>query len=81
MKSEIKCSKCNGPMTEGFIFDRGHYEYKQEQIWVEGRPEKSFWSGLKTSGKEAFIVQAYRCADCNYLEFYTTDKIDMGLFT
>ena len=78
MSTENKCSKCNGAMVEGFIID---YAVKQPQTWIEGQPEASFWSGIKTSDKKAFKVQAFRCADCNFLEFYTTDKVDLsGIF-
>jgi hypothetical protein len=64
-------------MTEGFILDRGDYNVKMPSFWVEGAPEKSFWSGLKTSHREAFQVQAFRCSECGYLEFYTTEKVDI----
>jgi hypothetical protein len=77
MSKEIKCSKCGGAMEEGFILDHGDYEYKRQQIWVEGAPEPSFWSGIKTSGRMAFNVQAQRCVGCNFLEFYTTDKTSL----
>ena len=77
MAAENKCSKCRGAMTEGFILDHGDYEYKRQQIWVEGAPESSFWSGIKTSGRDAFNVQVFRCVDCNYLEFYTKEKTDL----
>ena len=61
--------------------DRGHYNAKQQQIWVEGAPEPSFWSGLKTSGKQAFRARAFRCENCNFLEFYTAEEVDLsGLF-
>lgn len=63
-------------MAEGFVYDRGDYEIKRRQVWVEGQPESSFWSGLKASGREAFTVKTFRCADCGYLEFYTTEKAD-----
>ncbi len=63
-------------MTEGFVLDYGDYQIKQQQVWVEGQPEPSFWSGLKTSGREVFTVQALRCIGCGYLEFYTTEKVD-----
>ncbi len=78
MANEMKCPKCSGAMAEGFILDHGHYDSKRQQMWVEGQPEKSFWSGIKTSDKDAFKVQAFRCANCNFLEFYTTDKVDLG---
>jgi predicted nucleic-acid-binding Zn-ribbon protein len=80
MEAESKCPKCSGEMTEGFILDYGDYNVKQQQIWVEGQPEASFWSGIKTSHKKAFNVQAFRCADCKFLEFYTTDKVDLDGF-
>ena len=76
MITETKCSKCNGAMIEGFVVDRGDYSVKMKQEWVEGAPERSFWTGLKTGDRETYDVQAFRCADCSYLEFYTTDKID-----
>jgi hypothetical protein len=58
-------------MVEEFILDHGDGNSKRQQIWVEGQPEPSFWSGIKTSGRTAFNVQAFRCVSCNFLEFYT----------
>lgn len=78
MQKEIKCSKCSGAMSEGFILDHGDYEYKRQQTWIEGTPKASFWSGIKTSGANAFVIQAFRCAGCGYLELYATEKIDVG---
>lgn len=73
MSDDRACSACGSRMIRGFIFDRGHYEYKQQQVWVEGEPESSFWSGLKTSGRDARTVDAYRCASCDRLEFFAGD--------
>ncbi len=70
MDSDLLCSKCGGGMIRGFIFDRGDYNFKQQQVWVEGEPESSFWSGLKTSGRDARTVDAYRCTGCSRLEFF-----------
>jgi ribosomal protein L37E len=75
MVTKNLCAKCGGSMTEGFIID---HAVKQQQIWFEGQPESSFWSGIKTSGRDAYNVQAYCCADCNFLEFYTAEKTDLG---
>ena len=77
MVTEIECSKCSGRMLRGFIFDRGHYEHKQRQVWVEGEPERSLWSGIKTSGRAAYTVDSYRCENCGRLEFYTTEQADI----
>ena len=67
-------------MAEGFIID---HAVRQPQVWFEGQPESSFWSGIKTSGRAAFNVQALRCADCNFLEFYTNEEADLdgSIFT
>ncbi len=76
MITDNKCLKCGGVMREGFVLDVGDYQVKQQQIWIEGEPETSFWSGLKTKNRAAFHVKAYRCAVCNFLEFYTTDEVN-----
>ncbi len=76
MQSEIKCLKCSGAIIEGFVLDRT-YGGKFQQTWVEGQPETSFWTGIKISERETLNVQAFRCVDCNYLEFYTTDEVNV----
>ena len=66
-----ECPRCrNGRMTEGFVLDRGHGSMKKIQEWVEGEPVKSFWLGVKTSGREALEITTYRCDRCGYLESY-----------
>ncbi len=77
MAAEIECSKCGGTMLQGFIFDRGHLEFRTQQLWVAGEPIESFWSGVKTSGRDAYKVEAYRCRACDRLEFYTTESINI----
>jgi predicted nucleic-acid-binding Zn-ribbon protein len=77
MTTEIKCPKCEAKMSEGFVLDRGDYNYKMPALWIEGKPEESFWSGLKTSDRDAFSVQAFRCQACNYLEFYATEQVNI----
>jgi len=65
------CSKCNGPMEEGFIPDRGDYNALDTWKWYEGPPERSRWFGqLKTSDKRHFQVRSCRCTGCGYIESY-----------
>jgi ribosomal protein L37E len=66
----IVCPKRNAPMEAGFILDRGHYDAGTVSQWVEGAPERSIWTGIKTKGREKFQVTTYRCAGCGYLESY-----------
>lgn len=74
MVTEIECSRCDGKLVKGFIYDLGHYEHKEQQVWVEGEPERSVWSGVKTKDRNAYSVDPYRCLDCGHLEFYTTEQ-------
>ena len=66
----IKCPKCKAAMEEGFILDLGHYNTKTVSQWVEGEPERSIWTGIKTKDREKFKITTYRCAGCGYLESY-----------
>ena len=62
-------------MQEGFTLENSDVDSMRQQIWVEGHPESSFWSGgLKTSGRATHNVRALRCAGCGFLEFHTDDR-------
>jgi predicted nucleic-acid-binding Zn-ribbon protein len=65
----IDCPKCHNKMEDGFIKDEG-YGTVHASKWVAGPPEKSFWTGTKTSGKQQVQVSTYRCTACGYLESY-----------
>ncbi|MCC6327603.1 MAG: hypothetical protein IT174_03740 [Acidobacteria bacterium] len=77
MDPNFKCPACGGATSRGFIFDRGHYEYKTQQAWVEGEPTSSFWSGLETDGRDVRTVDAYRCGGCGRLEFFAADAAEI----
>jgi predicted nucleic-acid-binding Zn-ribbon protein len=68
------CPKCNGTMEVGFILEGGEGRFVSE--WVEGAPEFSFWTGLKTSNRRKLEVTTYRCARCGYLESYALKAPD-----
>ena len=63
------CPKCQGRMAEGFIKVELYGTVKVSQ-WVEGPPEKSFWTGIKTHDKKQLAVKTYRCSACGYLESF-----------
>ncbi len=69
-----ECPRCRGPMEPGLVIDRGHHQTAAQQTWVEGAPERSFWTGLKTKGKDKHPVITYRCERCGYLESYANPK-------
>jgi hypothetical protein len=62
------CPKCGSPMTTGFLLDAAQSMKVAE--WVEGAPEKSFWTGLKLTRRRRFPVVADRCERCGFLELY-----------
>jgi len=57
-------------MQPGFVLDRGHANSRQTPLWIAGTPERSFWLGIKTAGKEQAEVRTFRCTSCRYLESY-----------
>lgn len=68
----LSCAKYNGRMEEGFIADRKDDDRYAVTDWVEGKPEKSFWQGIKTRDKVKLQITTYRCASCGHLELYAT---------
>ena len=69
-QDELTCARCGGAMEQGFVVDKGHYSAPETQEWVEGAPERSVWTGLKTKERAVRPVTTYRCARCGYLESY-----------
>jgi hypothetical protein len=73
MTTPKECLRCRGPMEPGFVLDKGHHNSRDVQKWIEGEPERSFWQGIKTKGREQHLVRTYRCERCGYLESYAGD--------
>ena len=57
-------------MEEGVTLDRKHGNAIGVPEWLEGPPEHSIWTGLKTKGRDRFPVRTFRCTRCGYLESY-----------
>ena len=49
MEKPTTCPRCGGQLKEGFVLDHAYLSVWRS-LWVEGKPEKSSWSGLKTEG-------------------------------
>jgi hypothetical protein len=57
------------PLEGGFLLE--HNSSMNAQVsWVEGPPEKSFWSGLKLGGRRRLQVYAWRCPRCAQVRLY-----------
>jgi len=67
-----RCPKCGTAMDEGFILDHGHPSHHAAS-WIEGKPEKSFWSGVRTRGKEKLAITTMRCSRCGFLESFARE--------
>lgn len=70
MSEATRCMKCGGSQEEGFLLEHGHYDMKRAGAWAPGKPEPSFWTGLKTDDKSVRKVRAVRCTACGLLELY-----------
>jgi predicted nucleic-acid-binding Zn-ribbon protein len=68
-KKDLKCPKCAEAMEEGIVLDRGEWNVSLTPLWVKGRTEFSWKTGLKVvTGHKA--VATWRCTGCGYLESY-----------
>ena len=65
------CPKCGGSMTEGFVMGRTYSSsIPALAAWIEGKPERSIWTGLRLKGRQQKELAAYRCTRCGFVETY-----------
>lgn len=69
-----ECLRCRSTMERGFVIDQGPHPQSGKREWIEGAPQPSFWSGVKTKGKRVFPVLTFRCTRCGALESYATPR-------
>jgi hypothetical protein len=74
MPHPTACLRCNGALEAGFLVDHGDGNYRYTQTWIGGEPEKSFWTGLKTSNRAQYSIRTWRCSRCGLLESYAVDN-------
>ena len=67
------CPKCNSSMAEGFVIDQTHGGTALPS-WVEGRPQRSVWTGLRLGGKPRLDISTWRCGRCGFLEHYAAGE-------
>ena len=63
------CPKCRAAMEPGFVLDQT-YGANTQASWIEGAPERSFWTGVRLKDRQRMPVTTYRCPGCGYLESY-----------
>jgi hypothetical protein len=83
MSNEIqtipRCWQCSVEMVEGFIADVGHLRAVDVGTWVEGAPERTALGSAKTSFRDRYFLQAYRCPQCGRVEMFALEKRVMPL--
>lgn len=68
------CPRCGVSLEEGFLLDESHGK-RLPSFWVRGRPQRSFWLGLKVPAKaEQFVMRALRCPRCGKVDFYASQN-------
>ncbi len=66
---QVTCPKCGRTMVQGFVPDL-NYQAVGISVWVEGPPQKSFWSGTDARWERSIPIATFRCSGCGYLESY-----------
>ncbi len=69
------CLRCGGVMQQGFVPEHKRFS-AWASVWVEGTPEWSARGGdAVTRDRATFLIRAYRCTSCGYLEFYANEEL------
>lgn len=68
------CPTCGVALTEGFVLDQVHGITKDAAVWVEGKPELSFFGNVKLGGHLKFTIQAFRCSECGLVHLYANNR-------
>jgi len=75
--AEKTCAGCGGALVAGSLATKDSYYQVAAAQWLEGVPEKSIWSGLKTGGRLLLPVASYCCQSCGRLELYAEPPEDV----
>lgn len=78
MTSQPNCPMCRVAMDPGYTLDQGHHNTFKQAKWVEGAPEKNFWTGLKTKDRSVIPITTYRCPRCGLLASFANEASGTG---
>ena len=67
------CPDCEVPLEGGFLISQTSNGTTVTE-WYAGAPEKSFWTGIKLSGRRKLKMYAWRCARCAQVRFYAPEE-------
>jgi hypothetical protein len=66
----MKCLKCNGAMSSGFLVDYAAGGKRRVETWIAGEPKPASLHGVDIKNQSQIEVVTYRCDECSYLESY-----------
>ena len=70
-----ECPACRIPLEQGFVLQESQHGSKLLS-WIEGQPEPSFWTGLKTRGRRKHDLGAWRCPRCGWVIWFAPAQSD-----
>jgi predicted nucleic-acid-binding Zn-ribbon protein len=69
----LQCPKCNSRMVRGHVLEHGDANFLWKLSWIAGEPEKSMGCNITPPGRERYVINAYRCSNCAFVEFYANE--------
>jgi hypothetical protein len=68
------CPKCGGRMDEGALLVKDSNGGRGATQWLEGAIERTFFRGIKISGRKLLPIKSWRCNRCGLLETYALES-------
>jgi Double zinc ribbon len=65
----LLCPKCAHAFERGFVLEESQ-AYYGPQVWIEGKPEYTHFDTLDLADRRVWMMRAYRCVECGFIEFY-----------
>jgi hypothetical protein len=66
-------------MEVGFLRDRAQGRLSRPAEWMRGVPDPTFFGGVDIGNTTRFIVEAFRCEKCGFLEQYAVGEPKPGI--
>jgi hypothetical protein len=66
------CPTCAAKLEGGYLLDHTRNGTAISN-WVEGPPERSVWTGLKTKGRRILPMYAWRCPSCTEVRLFAPE--------
>lgn len=71
---DTDCPKCRDKMERGFIPEQN--QGVSTTNWAEGEEPSTHWYGKSMKGLKQYMVEAWRCRSCGYLDLYARKEVE-----